>query len=264
LGLLDRQHWAIDVAALYGGVLPVGATSYNVTLVPPRTVPTSGNTWSGTTYASGTATVLLAGPQADSTGALVVTGSCDLWIMPVGGSDVREMKVGRVTVPGSEQAPVGLPSTYVSSVNGKSGVASLTFSDVGADAAGAATAAQAAAVASIPSMSAIAADPALRAAYGPVVASDNWLKTWAANVDNLIRSTTITRDANGAVKSAGAVWPDGTPGTYTTDTVSTAFPGAVDAYHVTYGSPALKTVTQPALTRDSTGAVTTRPALTVA
>jgi hypothetical protein len=105
---------------------------------------------------------------------------------------------------------------------------------------------------------------ALRAAYGPVVASDNWLKTWAANVDNLIRSTTITRDANGAVKSAGAVWPDGTPGTYTTDTVSTAFPGAVDAYHVTYGSPALKTVTQPALTRDSTGAVTTRPALTVA
>jgi lysophospholipase L1-like esterase len=44
-------------------------------------------------------------------------------------------------------------------------VASLTFSDVGADAAGAATAAQAAAIAAIPSMSTIATDPALRAAF---------------------------------------------------------------------------------------------------
>jgi hypothetical protein len=110
LGLLDRQHWAIDVAALYGS-LPAGATSYNVTLVAPRTVPTSASTWTPTTYASGTATILLAGPQADPTGALVVTGSGDLWILPVGGTDVREMKVGRVFVPAGGSIAAAIPAT---------------------------------------------------------------------------------------------------------------------------------------------------------
>jgi hypothetical protein len=74
-------------------------------------VPTSGNTWTATSYSSGTATVLLAGPQADPTGALVVTGNADLWILPVGGTDVREMKVGRITVPGVGQFPAPLPLT---------------------------------------------------------------------------------------------------------------------------------------------------------
>jgi len=59
------------------------------------------------------------------------------------------------------------------------------------------------------------------------------------------------------------VWPNGTVGTYTADTVSTLFPGAVDAYHVTYGSPVTRTYTQPAVTRDTNGAVTTRPAIVV-
>jgi hypothetical protein len=108
LGLLDRQHWPIDVAALYGS-LPAGATGYSVTLVPPRSVPTSGNVWTPTTYASGIATVLLAGPNADPTGALVVTGSADLWILPVGGTDVREMKVGRIAVPGAGQVAAAIP-----------------------------------------------------------------------------------------------------------------------------------------------------------
>jgi hypothetical protein len=61
------------------------------------------------------------------------------------------------------------------------------------------------------------------------------------------------------------IWPDGATGAYTATTVSTAFPGAVDAYTVTYVGSTTKTVTQPAVTRDSTtGAVTTRPAMTVA
>lgn len=89
--------------------------------------------------------------------------------------------------------------------------------------------------------------------------------TIAANPD-LLTFGTITRDANGAATSAPVTWPDGTTGTYTATTVSTAFPGAVDAYTITY-APAggtTKTYTQPAVTRDTTGAVTNRPALTVA
>ena len=73
----------------------------------------------------------------------------------------------------------------------------------------------------------------------------------------------ITRDANGAATSASVTWPDGSPGTYTATTVSTAFPGAVDAYTITYGSPAIVTYTQDAVTRDASGVVTAAPAITV-
>lgn len=80
---------------------------------------------------------------------------------------------------------------------------------------------------------------------------------------DLIIVGAITRDINGAATSAPLVWPDGSVGTYTADTVSVLFPGAVDAYHVTYGSPVTRTYTQPAVTRNASGAVTTRPALVV-
>lgn len=84
----------------------------------------------------------------------------------------------------------------------------------------------------------------------------------ARNPDLIIVGA-ITRNSNGAATSAAVVWPDGTPGTYTADTLSSAFPGAVDSYHVTYGSPVTMTFTQPAVTRDSTGAVTALPAIVV-
>ena len=89
------------------------------------------------------------------------------------------------------------------------------------------------------------------------------LKQWARNPDMLITGA-ITRDSNGAATSAPVTWPDGVTGTYTADTLSTAFPGAVDAYHVTYVGATTKTFTQPAVTRDATtGAVTDAPAITV-
>lgn len=88
----------------------------------------------------------------------------------------------------------------------------------------------------------------------------DYYKQLAANPDSIIAGS-ITRDANEAVTSAAVVWPDGTSGTFTADTLSSSFPGAVDAYHITYGS---KTYTQSAVTRDSAGAVTNRPAITVA
>lgn len=87
-------------------------------------------------------------------------------------------------------------------------------------------------------------------------------KELAALLDPLIVGA-ITRDTNGAATSASVVWPDGSPGTYTATVVSTAHPGAVDAYTVTKGSPVTKTFTQPQVTRDSNGAVTNRPAITV-
>ncbi len=79
------------------------------------------------------------------------------------------------------------------------------------------------------------------------------------------RLASATRDANEALTTASVVWPDGSTGTFTTDTASSAFPGAIDAYHVTYVNGSItRTVTQPAVTRDAQGGITSQPAITVA
>jgi hypothetical protein len=86
--------------------------------------------------------------------------------------------------------------------------------------------------------------------------------TWAyAEAYQLVSAT---RDVNGAIITASIAWPDGATGVFTTDTASIAFPGSIDAYHVTYilGSTSF-TVTQPLVTRDSNGAVTVQPAITI-
>lgn len=79
----------------------------------------------------------------------------------------------------------------------------------------------------------------------------------------LIITGAITRDSNEALTSAAVIWPDGTPGTFTAETLSTAHPGAVDGYRITYGSPATRTYTQPTMTRNAAGAVTSVPAMVV-
>nr|WP_278101175.1 hypothetical protein [Microbacterium proteolyticum] len=87
--------------------------------------------------------------------------------------------------------------------------------------------------------------------------------TAAAKNPDLLIAGSITRDSNQAVTSAAVVWPDGTPGTFTALVLSTAFPGAVDSYKITYGSPVTKTFTQPTVTRNTAGAVTNVPQIVV-
>lgn len=73
-----------------------------------------------------------------------------------------------------------------------------------------------------------------------------------------------TRDGNEALTSGTVQWPDGATGVFTATTLSTAFPGAIDAYTVTYvANGVTRTITQPLLTRDPAGAVTAQPALTI-
>lgn len=83
----------------------------------------------------------------------------------------------------------------------------------------------------------------------------------ATNPDMLIAGA-ITRDSNGAATSAPVVWPDGVTGVYT-GTPSADFPGAVDSYTITYLGTPTRTYTQPTVTRNASGAVTSRPAITV-
>jgi hypothetical protein len=74
-------------------------------------------------------------------------------------------------------------------------------------------------------------------------------------------SGAITRDSNGAPTLAAVIWPDGTPGTFTG--TPSAVLGALDGWSITYGSPVTKTYTQPAVTRNGSGAITNQPAITI-
>lgn len=95
--------------------------------------------------------------------------------------------------------------------------------------------------------------------YAPVSAA---LLSAAAAPDTMAVGT-ITRSTTGAATGFSVVWPDGATGSFT-GTESTSFPGAIDSYAVTHVfSGVTKTYTQPTLTRDSSGAVTARPAIVV-
>jgi len=82
----------------------------------------------------------------------------------------------------------------------------------------------------------------------------------AKNPDTLIAGA-ITLDGSDQLLSAVVQWPDGTPGTLTVTARHST--GAVNAYNITYGSPATKTFTQPAVTRNASGAATNVPQIVV-
>lgn len=101
-------------------------------------------------------------------------------------------------------------------------------------------------------------------AAGVAILTGNVFKQLVRNPDALIAdTTTMVRNSDYALTSAAVVWPDGTPGTYTALTLSTTFPGAVDSYQITYGSPVTSTYTQPAVTRNTDGVVTALPGIVV-
>ena len=82
-----------------------------------------------------------------------------------------------------------------------------------------------------------------------------------ARTPESIISGPITRDGNGAPVSAAVVWPDDTAGTFTG--TPSAVLGALDGWSITYGDPVIRTYTQPAVTRDGSGAIISQPAITI-
>ena len=94
---------------------------------------------------------------------------------------------------------------------------------------------------------------------GASVTSDR-LKEWTES--GAYEATSVTFDADQVVTTATVKWPDGSAGAFTTVTKNATWL-AVDAYTISHTDSGL-TVTQAAVTRDSDGNVTTKPALTVA
>lgn len=109
--------------------------------------------------------------------------------------------------------------------------------------------------------------PAVQAQLTSAIATINTIQQssllqWAYG--NIFQLVSATRDSNEAIVTASIIWPDGSTGTFTTDVASTAFPGAIDAWHATYvNNGVTKTITQPVVTRDANGAVTAQPAITI-
>lgn len=104
-------------------------------------------------------------------------------------------------------------------------------------------------------------DNQINQARGAGNGNNSLLMSWA-----LVQAFTLvsaTRDANEAIIAGSILWPDGTPGVFTTDIASVDFPGAIDAWHATYAGNPARTVTQAAVTRDAAGAVIAQPVITV-
>lgn len=132
LSRIDRLERAHTITSPLTGV-----TLASVALLSPRSKPTLATTWTAATYAGGVVTVLLAGPDADPTGALAVPTTADLWVKVTNGTEVDAELVERVSVEGGG-APLPQPlNPAVQSVNGKTGTAiTLAADDVGAQPAG--------------------------------------------------------------------------------------------------------------------------------
>jgi hypothetical protein len=91
-------------------------------------------------------------------------------------------------------------------------------------------------------------------------ATNALLKAWAESESYEL--TAITRDIDEVVVTATVKWPDGSGGTFTTVTKNVTWL-VVDAYTISHTLSG-KTITQAAVTRDSAGAIITKPALAVA
>ena len=76
-----------------------------------------------------------------------------------------------------------------------------------------------------------------------------------------------TRNTSEVITTASVLWPDGATGTFTPTTINATF-NTIDAFTITYvwtnAGGGTHTITQTAVTRDASGAVTAQPTPTVA
>jgi hypothetical protein len=87
------------------------------------------------------------------------------------------------------------------------------------------------------------------------------LKLWAEAGAYEMTAITYDETHTSAVASATVKWPDGSAGAFAATSINSTH-GLVDAYTITHADSG-KVVTQAAVTRNTAGAVTVKPALTV-
>lgn len=99
LSPLDRVYASIPVAAALADGTATTISGVDVALLPGRSDPDAATVWTSATYANGVATVLIAGPAADPTDALVCSGGYGaLWVRVTDIPEVQAVKAGPVIV----------------------------------------------------------------------------------------------------------------------------------------------------------------------
>jgi hypothetical protein len=99
LSPLDKVYVKIPVTAKLADGSTATITGVDVAVVPRRSEISAATTWTASSYANGTATVLVAGPAADPTGALPIPATgADVWIRVTDSPEVQAVQVGSVLV----------------------------------------------------------------------------------------------------------------------------------------------------------------------
>lgn len=99
LSRIDRVYGRIDVVGTLADGSPAILTGAQVAILPVRKSPNANTEWTDVVLTGRTATVLLAGPDADPDGALTIpNGDGELWIKVADNPESQAVKVGRIQV----------------------------------------------------------------------------------------------------------------------------------------------------------------------
>lgn len=99
LSPIDRVYAHVPVTAKLADGTPATLAGVDVAVQPYRTPPDDTTVWTAASYSNGAAVVLLAGPDADPTGALPVpAATSDLWIRVTDNPEIQAVRVGVITV----------------------------------------------------------------------------------------------------------------------------------------------------------------------
>lgn len=96
---IERLYRDYTVTATLRDGQPATLAGVDVALLPPRRTPTADTTWTDADYADGMFTVLLAGPDAATEGALTVPAEgADLWLRITDTPEIDAARIERITV----------------------------------------------------------------------------------------------------------------------------------------------------------------------
>lgn len=106
LSLIDKVYATFPLTVKDSSGNTVTPSTVDVAFLPFRRSPDVGTVWTSASYAAGSVTVLLAGPLADPTGAVVApSGGGELWVRITDSPEVEAVRVAWVSAPSTPLAP---------------------------------------------------------------------------------------------------------------------------------------------------------------
>jgi hypothetical protein len=96
---IGKKYVHIPATATLADGSPATLTGMDVAFLEPEEKPVGATVWEAADYADGEGVILVAGPDADPTGALqVLSKEVDVWIRITDSPEVDAKKVGRITI----------------------------------------------------------------------------------------------------------------------------------------------------------------------